>query len=331
MGLLVDGKWLDQWYDTDANDGKFARSESQFRHWVTTDGSAGPSGEGGFKAEAGRYHLYVSLACPWAHRTLILRKLKGLESMISVSVVNPLMLDQGWTFAAAEGVVADPIFQADYMHQIYTAADPQYTGRVTIPVLWDKKQNRLVNNESSEIIRMFNSAFDAIGAKPGDYYPEDLRAEIDSINELVYDQVNNGVYKSGFATTQHAYEEAVLPLFDALDTLEKILSKQRYLVGKQTTEADWRLFTTLVRFDAVYHGHFKCNLKRIEDYPHLADYLRELYQWPGIADTVNMQHIKEHYYRSHDTINPTRIVPAGPVLNLDGAHKRGMVILPKNN
>src|SRR5690554_366543 len=326
MGLLVDGKWLDQWYDTDANDGKFARSESQFRHWVTTDGSAGPSGEGGFKAEAGRYHLYVSLACPWAHRTLILRKLKGLESMISVSVVNPLMLDQGWTFAAAEGVVADPIFQADYMHQIYTAADPQYTGRVTIPVLWDKKQNRLVNNESSEIIRMFNSAFDAIGAKPGDYYPEDLRAEIDSINALVYNQVNNGVYKSGFATTQHAYEEAVLPLFDALDTLEKILSKQRYLVGKQTTEADWRLFTTLVRFDAVYHGHFKCNLKRIEDYPHLADYLRELYQWPGIADTVNMQHIKEHYYRSHDTINPTRIVPAGPVLNLDGAHRRGNLV-----
>ncbi len=325
MGLLVDGKWLDQWYDTDANDGKFARSESQFRHWVTTDGSAGPSGEGGFKAEAGRYHLYVSLACPWAHRTLILRKLKGLESMISVSVVNPLMLDQGWTFAAAEGVVADPIFQADYMHQIYTAADPQYTGRVTIPVLWDKKQNRLVNNESSEIIRMFNSAFDAIGAKPVDYYPEALQAEIDSINALVYDKVNNGVYKSGFATTQQAYEEAVLPLFDALDTLEKILSKQRYLVGKQTTEADWRLFTTLVRFDAVYHGHFKCNLKRIEDYPHLADYLRELYQWPGIADTVNMQHIKEHYYRSHDTINPTRIVPAGPVLHLDGTHKRGQL------
>lgn len=326
MGLLVDGKWLDQWYDTDANDGKFARSESQFRHWVTADGSAGPSGEGGFKAEAGRYHLYVSLACPWAHRTLILRKLKGLESMISVSVVNPLMLDQGWTFAAAEGVVADPVFQADYMHQIYTAADPQYTGRVTIPVLWDKKQNRLVNNESSEIIRMFNSAFDDIGAKAGDYYPEALRAQIDSINALVYDKVNNGVYKSGFATTQHAYEEAVLPLFEALDELELILAKQRYLVGKQITEADWRLFTTLVRFDAVYHGHFKCNLKRIEDYPHLADYLRELYQWPGIAETVNMQHIKEHYYRSHDTINPTRIVPAGPVLNLDGAHKRSNVV-----
>jgi len=326
MGLLVDGKWLDQWYDTDANDGKFARSESQFRHWVTADGSAGPSGEGGFKAEAGRYHLYVSLACPWAHRTLILRKLKGLESMISVSVVNPLMLDQGWTFAAAEGVVADPVFQADYMHQIYTAADPQYTGRVTIPVLWDKKQNRLVSNESAEIIRMFNSAFDGIGAKAGDYYPEALRAQIDSINALVYDKVNNGVYKSGFATTQHAYEEAVLPLFEALDELELILAKQRYLVGKQITEADWRLFTTLVRFDAVYHGHFKCNLKRIEDYSYLADYLRELYQWPGIAETVNMQHIKEHYYRSHDTINPTRIVPAGPVLNLDGAHGRSNVV-----
>lgn len=322
MGLLVDGQWLDQWYDTDANDGKFARSESQFRNWVTADGSAGPTGEGGFKAEAGRYHLYVSLACPWAHRTLIFRALKGLESMISVSVVNPLMGEHGWTFYDGEGVVADPIFQANYMHQIYTAADPKYTGRVTIPVLWDKKQNLFVSNESSEIIRMFNTAFDGIGATPGDYYPEALRAQIDSVNELVYDNVNNGVYKSGFATTQAAYEEAVFPLFETLDDLEQRLSKNRYLTGDQVTEADWRLFTTLIRFDAVYHGHFKCNVKQIEDYPHLSGYMRELYQWPGIAETVCIKHIKEHYYRSHATINPTGVVPVGPVLNLDGPHGR---------
>ncbi len=322
MGLLVEGKWVDQWYDTDSNDGKFARSESQFRNWVTADGSAGPSGDGGFKAEAGRYHLYVSLACPWAHRTLIFRRLKGLESMISVSVVNPLMAEHGWTFEKDEGVVADPIFQARYMHQIYTAADPEYTGRVTIPVLWDKQQNRLVNNESSEIIRMLNSAFDGIGAKPGDYYPEALRAEIDSVNELVYDNVNNGVYKSGFATTQHAYEEAVAPLFKTLDELDQRLASSRYLTGNQVTEADWRLFTTLIRFDAVYYGHFKCNLRQIEDYPYRAGYMRELYQWPGVAGTVNMTHIKEHYYRSHATINPTGVVPAGPVLNLDSPHGR---------
>jgi putative glutathione S-transferase len=322
MGLLVEGKWVDQWYDTKSNNGKFARSESQFRNWVTADGSAGPSGEGGFKAEAGRYHLYVSLACPWAHRTLIFRKLKGLESMISVSVVNPLMREHGWTFAADEGVVADPIFHADFMHQIYTTADPEYTGRVTIPVLWDKKQNRFVSNESSEIIRMLNSAFDDVGAKPGDYYPEALRAEIDSLNAKIYDNVNNGVYKAGFATTQEAYEQAVLPLFETLDELDQRLSTRRYLLGEQITEADWRLFTTLIRFDAVYHGHFKCNLKQIEDYPNLAGYVRELYQWPGVAETVNMKHIKEHYYRSHDTINPTGIVPVGPVLNLDGPHGR---------
>jgi putative glutathione S-transferase len=322
MGLLVKGQWVDQWYDTESTDGRFARSESQFRNWVTADGSAGPGGKGGFKAEAGRYHLYVSLACPWAHRTLIFRKLKGLESMISVSVVNPLMLEHGWSFEAGEGVIADPIFQANYMHQIYTAADPQYTGRVTIPVLWDKQQNLFVSNESSEIIRMLNSAFDGIGAKPGDYYPEALRTEIDKLNAQIYDNVNNGVYKAGFATTQEAYEQAVWPLFETLDELEQRLSKQRYLLGKQITEVDWRLFTTLIRFDAVYHGHFKCNLKQIEDYPHLADYVRELYQWPGVAGTVNMQHIKEHYYRSHATINPTGIVPAGPVLNLNGPHKR---------
>lgn len=322
MGLLVDGQWHDQWYDTDSTGGKFERSESQFRNWVTADGSAGPSGAAGFKAEAGRYHLYVSLACPWAHRTLILRQLKGLESMISVSVVNPYMREHGWTFIEDKGVVADPLFQAKYMHQIYTQADPKYSGRVTIPVLWDKQQNVMVSNESSEIIRMFNSAFDGIGAQPGDYYPEALRAEIDSINAHVYDNINNGVYKAGFATSQKAYELAVLPLFEALDELEHRLAKNRYLLGDQVTEADWRLFTTLIRFDAVYHGHFKCNLKQIEDYPNLAGYMRELYQWPGVAETVNMAHIKEHYYRSHDTINPTGVVPAGPVLDFDRPHGR---------
>ncbi|RUO44130.1 glutathione-dependent reductase [Aliidiomarina taiwanensis] len=322
MGLLVDGQWVDQWYDTDANDGKFARSESQFRNWVTADGSAGPTGEAGFKAEPGRYHLYVSLACPWAHRTLIFRKLKGLESMITVSVVNPLMAEHGWTFADDEGVVADPLYNADFMHQIYTQADPKYSGRVTVPVLWDKKQNKPVSNESAEIIRMFNSAFDQVGATEGDYYPEALRAEIDEINEKVYHQVNNGVYKAGFATTQHAYEDAVHPLFDTLDELEQRLSTQRYLVGNQVTEADWRLFTTLVRFDPVYHGHFKCNLKQIADYPNLTGYIRELYQWPGVAETVNMKHIKEHYYRSHGTINPTGVVPAGPILDFEQPHQR---------
>lgn len=323
MGLLVDGQWHDQWYDTDSTGGKFKRSESQFRNWVTQDGSAGPTGDAGFKAEAGRYHLYVSLACPWAHRTLIFRKLKGLESMISVSVVNPLMAEHGWTFAADDGVVADPLFQANYMHQVYTSADPQYTGRVTIPVLWDKQKKTIVSNESAEIIRMFNSAFDGIGATPGDYYPAALRADIDSLNEQIYNRVNNGVYKAGFATTQHAYEEAVAPLFATLDELEQRLSTHRYLLGDTITEADWRLFTTLVRFDAVYHGHFKCNIKQIADYPHLSGYLRELYQWPGVADTVNMKHIKAHYYRSHATINPTGVVPVGPELNLDAPHGRG--------
>ena len=325
MGLLVKGQWVDQWYDTDSNNGMFARSESQFRNWITADGGAGPTGDGGFKAEAGRYHLYVSLACPWAHRTLIFRKLKGLESMISVSVVNPVMLEHGWSFDPGEGVVADPAYQVHYMHQIYTADDPEYTGRVTIPVLWDKHQNRIVNNESSEIIRMLNSAFDGVGATPGDYYPQALRAEIDRLNNRIYDNVNNGVYKAGFATTQAAYEQAVFPLFEVLDELNQRLSKRRYLLGDQITEADWRLFTTLIRFDAVYHGHFKCNVKRIEDYAHLAGYLRELYQWPGVAETVSLKHIKEHYYRSHSTINPTGVVPVGPALNFNLPHGRGDV------
>jgi putative glutathione S-transferase len=322
MGLLMEGQWVDRWYDTDSTQGKFIRSKSQFRNWVTADGSPGPSGEGGFKAEAGRYHLYVSLACPWAHRTLIFRKLKGLEQMISLSVVNPLMLEHGWTFDYAEGVIEDPLHQAKFLHQVYTAADPNYSGRVTVPVLWDKQKNVMVSNESAEIIRMFNSAFDAIGATAGDYYPQSLRQEIDALNDEVYDNINNGVYKAGFASTQQAYEEAVYPLFEALDRVEQRLSKNRYLAGKELTEADWRLFTTLLRFDAVYHGHFKCNLQRIEDYPNIAEYVRELYQWPGVAETVNMQHIKGHYYRSHKTINPTGVVPAGPILKFDRPHKR---------
>ena len=322
MGLLVDGHWQDKWYDTESTGGRFKRQESQFRNWVTPDGSPGPSGEGGFKAEPGRYHLYVSLACPWAHRTLIFRKLKGLEQMISLSVVHWAMLDEGWTFQEGEGVIPDTVNNARVMHQVYTTADPVYTGRVTVPVLWDKQRETIVSNESAEIIRMLNSAFDGVGATPGDYYPQALREEIDAINARVYDTVNNGVYKSGFATTQEAYEEAVKPLFATLDDLDARLATKRYLTGDTITEADWRLFTTLVRFDAVYVGHFKCNLRRIVDYPHLSGYLRELYQWPGVRETVNFTHIKNHYYYSHDTINPHRVVPLGPVLDLDAPHGR---------
>ena len=325
MGLLVDGQWQDKWYDTKSTGGRFKRQESQFRNWITPDGSPGPTGEGGFKAEPGRYHLYVSLACPWAHRTLIFRKLKGLEQMISLSVVHWAMLDEGWTFQEGEGVIPDTVNKARVMHQVYTTADPVYTGRVTVPVLWDKERETIVSNESAEIIRMLNSAFDGIGATPGDYYPEALREEIDAINARVYDNVNNGVYKSGFATTQEAYEEAVKPLFATLDDLDARLAGKRYLTGDTITEADWRLFTTLVRFDAVYVGHFKCNLRRIADYPHLSGYLRELYQWPGVRETVNFTHIKNHYYYSHETINPHRVVPLGPVLDLDAPHGREMI------
>ncbi len=315
MGLLIDGVWHDQWYDTSSTEGRFVRQASQFRNWVTPDGRPGPTGNGGFKAESGRYHLYVSYACPWAHRTLIFRVLKGLEQMISVSVVNWYMGEHGWTFEPGEGVIQDSLFDAQYLHQIYTKADPNYTGRVTVPILWDKETQTIVNNESSEIIRMFNSAFDSIGAKPGDYYPEDLRAEIDALNERIYPTVNNGVYKCGFATTQVAYEEALKPLFDTLDWLEQRLSNQRYLTGEQITEADWRLFTTLIRFDPVYVGHFKCNIRRIVDYPHLWRYVRELYNTPGVTDTVNFPHIKKHYYQSHKTINPTGVVPMGPAID----------------
>jgi putative glutathione S-transferase len=315
MGLLVDGEWRDQWYDTAKSGGRFQRQDSAFRHWVTADGSPGPSGEGGFTAEPGRYHLYVSLACPWAHRALIFRVLKGLEAMIDVSVVHWLMLDQGWTFAEGPGVVPDPIGGARHLHEVYTRADPRYSGRVTVPVLWDKKRETIVNNESSEIIRMFNSAFDEIGAKPGDYYPPALRGEIDALNERIYATVNNGVYKAGFATTQEAYEEAVGPLFETLDVLEERLATKAFLTGDATTEADWRLFTTLIRFDAVYVGHFKCNIRRIADYPRLSAYLRRLLAVEGVADTIDFGHIKRHYYESHRTINPTGIVPVGPDLS----------------
>lgn len=322
MGVLQDGQWVDQWYDTASTGGRFVRKLPQFRSWITADGSAGSSGDPGFKAEAGRYHLYVSLACPWAHRTLIFRALKGLEDMISVSVVHWYMAENGWTFQDGEGVVPDSINSASYMHQIYTAAMPAYSGRVTVPVLWDKQTGTIVSNESSEIIRMFNSAFDGIGATPGDYYPEALRTEIDALNERIYESVNNGVYKCGFATTQEAYEEALLPLFETLDWLDQRLTAQRYLTGSSITEADWRLFTTLVRFDHVYVGHFKCNLRRIVDYPNLSGYLRDLYQQPGVAMTVDMQHIKNHYYASHESINPSRVVPGGPDLDFTTAHDR---------
>ena len=317
MGLLIDGTWHDQWYDTTSTGGSFVRSDAQFRNWITPDGTAGPTGGDGFKAEAGRYHLYVSLACPWANRTLILRALKGLEDAITVSVVNPYMAENGWTFAPGPGVIADPVGQAKYMYEVYLRADPTYSGRVTVPVLWDLHQDTIVSNESADIIRMLNAAFDGIVPQTVDYSPADLLAEIDRINAFTYDAINNGVYKAGFATDQTVYENEVRKLFAALDKLEAKLGLQPYLVGDQITEADWRLFTTLIRFDAVYHGHFKCNLKRLADYENLWRYTRELYHWPGVADTVNFDHIKQHYYRSHDSINPNRIVPAGPDLDLD--------------
>lgn len=322
MGKLVDGHWVDQWYDTKSSGGRFERKASQFRNWITVDGAPGPTGDGDFGAEPGRYHLYVSYACPWAHRALIFRALKGLVDMVSVSVVHWHMAENGWEFRKADGATGDPIHNADFLHQVYTAADPHYTGRVTVPTLWDRKRGTIVSNESAEIIRMFNSAFDGVGARAGDYYPADLRGDIDAINARIYDTVNNGVYRAGFATSQDAYEEAVTALFATLDELEQRLGRNRYLTGDRLTEADWRLFTTLVRFDPVYVGHFKCNIRRLADYPNLWAYTRELYQIPGVAETVHMDHIKKHYYVSHDTINPTGVVPVGPDVDFLAPHGR---------
>ena len=322
MGLLVNGQWQDKWYDTDSSDGKFEREAAQLRNWITSDGSAGETGEGGFKAEAGRYHLYVSLACPWAHRTLIFRTLKKLDELISVSVVSPDMLVNGWEFDQNNHSTGDALFASDYLHQVYTKNNSNYSGRVTVPVLWDKKQNKIVSNESADIIRMFNSAFNEITGNKDDYYPESLRSEIDELNALVYPNINNGVYRAGFATTTHAYEQAFDDVFTALDKVEKILSKKRYLAGDKITEADWRLFTSLIRFDCVYVGHFKCNLRTIESYPSLSGYLRDLYQVEGVANTVDFYHIKRHYYFSHTMINPTQIVPKGPEINYLQAHGR---------
>jgi len=322
MGQLVNGAWRTGWYDTASTGGRFVRQESRFRNWVTRDGSPGPSGAGGFAAARGRYHLYVSYACPWAHRTLIMRALKGLEDLVSISVVHWRMLDQGWTFDEGEGVVPDPIRQARYLYQVYQASDPAYTGRVTTPVLWDRANGTIVNNESAEIVRMFNQSFDGLGARPGDYYPAPLRAEIDAINARVYETLNNGVYRAGFASTQDAYEEAVGPLFETLDWLESRLAKQRYLCGGRLTEADVRLVPTLLRFDLVYYAHFKCNLRRLADYPNLSAYMRDVYQTPGVAATFNQAHAKRHYYESHRTLNPSGIVPLGPALDFDLPHGR---------
>lgn len=324
MGLLVDGKWQDKWYDTKSTSGKFVRADAGFRNWITPDGSPGVSGTGGFGAESGRYHLFVSLACPWAHRTLIFRALKGLQDHIDISVVHPDMLGHGWTFATDDhGATGDMLFGSDYAHQIYTKAAPDFSGRVTVPILWDKQLGTIVSNESSEIIRMFNSAFDGITGNTDDYWPVPQRDAIEEVNNRIYDTLNNGVYKCGFATSQQAYDDAVLPLFETLDWLEDRLSQSRYLMGNALTEADWRLFTTLIRFDPVYHLHFKCNRRRLVDYPNLWGFTRDLYQHPDIAATVGLQHIVRHYHFSHDSINPYRIIPVNPILNYTEPHGRG--------
>ena len=322
MGSLIEGKWVDKVRDTKSTGGHFVRADAKVRHWITHDGQPGPSGEGGFKAEAGRYHLYIASSCPWAHRTMIFRALKGLADMISYSVVNPITHGDGWTFLDGHGVVPDPLNKATYLYEVYLAADPNYTGRVTVPTLWDKQQNTIVSNESSEIIRMFNSAFDDIGATPGDYYPEALREQIDEVNELVYHAINNGVYRTGFATSDEAYEECFHRLFAALDTIEERLSAQKFLVGDTITEADWRLFTTLIRFDLAYYGPFKCNKKRLVDYPNIWDYTRGLYQLAGVAETVDPFAIKQHYYASTKMMRPTSIVGLGPDIDFDAPSSR---------
>ncbi len=324
MGLLVDGKWHDKWYDTKKSGGAFERTTAGFRNWITADSAAGPSGEGGFQAEAGRYHLYISNACPWAHRTMIFRKLKGLEDLIDISVVHPDMMSDGWTFETDDkGATGDTLYDLPFARDIYTKAVPDVSGRVTVPILWDKQRETIVSNESSEIIRMFNSAFDALTGNNLDFWPEEMRDDIEMVNERIYETLNNGVYRSGFATTQEAYEAGVIPLFETLDWLEDRLADNRYLMGERLTEADWRLFTTLVRFDLVYHLHFKCNRKRIIDYPNLWAYTRELFQMPGVAETVNFDHIVRHYHFSHESISPNRIIPINPVLDWGAAHGRG--------
>jgi len=323
MGQLVDGVWRDEQHSERTPDGRFLRPSTRFRNWVTEDGSPGPTGEGGFAAARGRYHLYVAYACPWAHRTIIMRMLKGLEDVVSMSIVEPLYGPHGWLFGTSPGTIPDTVNGASELAEIYLRADPKYTGRVSVPVLWDKERRTIVNNESPEIIRMLNGAFGRFTNTRTDYYPEPLRAEIDRVNELVYENINNGVYRAGFATAQEPYEDAFRALFAALDQLEARLARQRYVAGNDITEADWRLFPTLVRFDAVYYSHFKCNLRRIVDYPNLSNYLRDLYQQPGVAATVNMDHIKRHYYGSQRHVNPTGIVPVGPELDFMAPHDRG--------
>jgi putative glutathione S-transferase len=322
MGLMINGVWQEHEPEL-TKDGHFERRDTAFRNWITPDGRPGPTGQDGFKAMPGRYHLYVSLACPWAHRTLIMRALKGLQTIIPISVTHWLMGDHGWTFAPGDGVIPDPLYNSRYLYELYARADEAYSGRSTVPILWDQHTQTIVNNDSADIIRMLGTAFDQIGAKPGDYYPQALRGEINAVNQRVYDTLNNGVYKSGFATTQAAYESAVVPLFDTLDWLEDRLSRSRFLCGDMLTEADIRLFTTLVRFDSVYHGHFKCNVRRIVDYRNLWAYTRDIYQVPDVAETVNLGHIKRHYYMSHRRINPTGIVPVGPALDFDALAGRG--------
>jgi len=321
MGMLINGELANSWLDKEIEEGEFKRMESVFRHWVTADGKAGPTGNAGFKAETNRYHLYVSEACPWAHRTVIFRKLKKLENIIGISYVEAEMLDDGWTFTTS-GKYQDNLYALKYAYELYQKADSNFTGQITVPILWDKKTNTIVNNESSEIIRMLNTAFNELTDIKTDYYPEEIQKQIDEINQPIYDNINNGVYRCGFANTQQAYEKAFNRLFDQLDKTEELLSRQRYLLGEQITEADWRLFTTLVRFDAVYVGHFKCNLKRISDYQNISNYLRELYQVPGVSETVDIDYIKRHYYFSHTSINPTQIIPQGPLLDFTGAHDR---------
>ena len=324
MGQLVNGVWKDEWYDTDAHGGEFVRSNAKYRNWVTADGTPGPTGEGGFRPDSGRYHLYVSYACPWAHRALIFRQLKDLQDHIGVSVVHPDMLGEGWEFRQDfPGATGDQLFDSDYLRDIYLKANPNASGRVTVPVLWDRERETIVSNESADIIRMFNAAFNALTGNEDDYWPEHLRDRIETVNSRIYDSVNNGVYKAGFATSQAAYDKAVGPLFDSLDWIEGLLADHRYLTGETLTEADWRLFTTIARFDAVYHTHFKCNRRRIVDYPNLWGWARELYQWPAIAETVRPDHYTRHYYYSHDMVNPNRIIPTGPDEDWTEPHGRG--------